>query len=64
MTAADLRALLVAAREVSPVANLPETRTGALSGRTVATMIAPSPQSGPAEATHGVMSNSVLEVAT
>jgi aspartate carbamoyltransferase catalytic subunit len=36
--AADLRALLIAARELSPIANLPDTRTEALAGRTVATL--------------------------
>jgi aspartate carbamoyltransferase catalytic subunit len=38
LPAADLRTLLAAARDYLPSANLPETRTGALAGRTVATM--------------------------
>jgi aspartate carbamoyltransferase catalytic subunit len=38
ISAADLRAILVKARELEPVANKPDTRTGALAGRTVVTM--------------------------
>jgi aspartate carbamoyltransferase catalytic subunit len=38
LAAAELRAILERARDHQPVANLPETRTGDLSGRTVATM--------------------------
>src|SRR5579862_1764929 len=38
VSAQDLRAILAAARELQPLANRPETRTGELAGRTIATM--------------------------
>ena len=38
VSAQDLRAVLAAARELEPRANRPETRTGELAGRTIATM--------------------------
>lgn len=38
VTASDLRAVLVRARGLAPLANDPETRTGHLAGRTVATL--------------------------
>jgi aspartate carbamoyltransferase catalytic subunit len=38
LPAADLSTLLAEARDYLPSANLPETRTGALAGRTIATM--------------------------
>jgi len=38
LAAADLRLLLDRTRDLAPVANTPETRTGALTGKTVATL--------------------------